>query len=110
MQVKFRALPKEVLATWNAEWPAGSWDTTKKLRNALQSYVRKKMGDLQVSIKKLGSWLSRNGWTKKIAKGKWRKKDGLANHRVLYIDFMGDPLRLSKLTFTKNVIFVNRGV
>ena len=34
--------------------------------------------------------------------------DGPARHRPWYIDFRGDPLLLSKLAFTKNVIFVNR--
>ena len=34
--------------------------------------------------------------------------DGPARHRPWYIDFKDDRLRLSELTFTKNVIFVNR--
>ena len=34
--------------------------------------------------------------------------DGPARHRPWYIDFRGDPLLLSKIAFTKNVIFVNR--
>ena len=34
--------------------------------------------------------------------------DGPARHLPWYIDFRGDPLLLSKLAVTKNVIFVNR--
>ena len=135
MQNEFRALPKEILATWNAAWPDGSSSiSVGQLKKSLQIYAEKKMDiELQVVPYHLGLWLLKNGWTKikPMKSRRWKKEQSTTNaeakspakanlrttqvaqevparHRPWYIDFKYDSLRLSKLTFTKNVIFEKR--
>ena len=135
MQVEFRSLPIEILTTWNAEWPDGSSDISVwQLKKSLQIYVEKEMDtELQVVPYHLGLWLLKNGWAKikPMKSRRWKKEQSTTNaeakspakanlrttqvaqkvparHRPWYIDFKYDSLRLSKLTFTKNVIFEKR--
>ena len=135
MQVEFRSLPVEILTTWNAAWPDGSSSISVwQLRRSLQIYAQKKMDiELHVVPYQLGLWLLKNGWTKQEPEKsrRWKKQQSTtdaeakeparaelrttqlaqkftARHRPWYIDFKYDSLRLSSLTFTKNVIFEKR--
>ena len=103
-------LPKEALATWNAELPDGTGGTIHELTKALKSFLLKRMKtDWQVGAVQLGSWLRRNGWMKeRIWKTNHWTKGGLNAHTPWYIDFANGPFHCSTLAFTKSVIFLNR--
>ena len=130
--MKFRALPVEILTSWNDAWPQGSNAiSVKQLMKSLQMHTEKEMDTvLRVVPYELGVWLLKNGWTKQEPREckRWTKhrssidatRMGGASaklesiqgsqifstrHRPWYIDFKNDSLKLSSLTYTKNVIF-----
>ena len=98
---------------------------------SLKIHTEKKMDKvLRVVPCELGLWLLENGWTKQEPREsrRWKKHrssidatrmDGTSakletiqgsqifstRHRPWYIDFKNDSLKLSSLTYTKNVIF-----
>ena len=101
---------------------------------SLQIYTEKQMDmDLKVVPSELGFWLLENGWTRQEPEKsrRWKKQHSSmdtdaraptkpelrhlrcsqkfsARHRPWYIVFKYDPLKLSSLAFTKNVIFEKR--